>query len=149
MRPMALLARRRLLQAAAALLPVGFAAPRAAFAQADVFDARTFADALAALGSPLVPSADILLDLPDVADDGAAVPLAVSTRLPGVREILILVDGNPQPVAARFVFPAGTEPYVATRIRMAGSGTVVAAVRCEGGLFAAMRTTQVSVGGCG
>lgn len=146
------LPRRRLLQGAGAALSLGAAAAlpaHAAPAAADPFAAASFADAIAALGGPPQPSPQITLDLPEIADNGAVVPVGVSTTLPGAREILILVDGNPQPVAARFTLPAGTEAYVATRIRMAASGTVVAAVRTDAGVFAAARTAQVTVGGCG
>jgi sulfur-oxidizing protein SoxY len=62
---------------------------------------------------------------------------------------VLLVDGNPQPVAARFTIPPGTEAFVATRIRMAGNGTVYAAVRTDDGLYAAARAIEVTVGGCG
>ena len=116
------------------------------------FTAKTFGDAVGALsgapGGVLVPSPLVTLEVPAVADNGAFVPVTVSSALPGTREILLLVDGNPQPVAARFVIPAGTEPFVATRIRMAASGTVHAAVRTDDGVFVAMRSVQVTVGGC-
>lgn len=113
------------------------------------FAAKTFAEAIGALGGIPVPSALITLDAPALADNGAVVPITVTSALPGTREILLLVDGNPQPVAARFTIPAGTEAFVATRIRMAGNGTVYAAVRTQDGLYAAARAIEVTVGGCG
>jgi sulfur-oxidizing protein SoxY len=113
------------------------------------FAAKTFAEAIGALGGVPTPSALITLDAPVLADNGAAVPIAVTSALPGTREILLLVDGNPQPVAARFTIPPGTEAFVATRIRMAGNGTVYAAVRTDDGLYAAARAIEVTVGGCG
>jgi sulfur-oxidizing protein SoxY len=145
------LERRALLKAAAALGAAACGSARAAPApdEAGAFAARTCAEALLALGGAPEPSTQIVLDLPDVADDGAAVPVTVTSRLPGTREILIVVDGNPQPLAARFSIPAGTEPFIATRIRLAQSGTVYAAVRTDHGLYATARATQVTVGGCG
>ncbi len=116
---------------------------------AGAFAAKTFAEAIGALGSVLTPSALVRLDAPALADNGAVVPITVSSALPGTREIVLLVDGNPQPVAARFTIPPGTEAFVATRIRMAGNGTVYAAVRTDAGLFAAARAIEVTVGGCG
>ena len=113
------------------------------------FAAKTFAEAIAALGGVPTPSALVTLDAPALADNGAVVPITVTSALPGTREILLLVDGNPQPVAARFTIPAGTEAFVATRIRMAGNGTVYAAVRTQDGLYAAARAIEVTVGGCG
>jgi sulfur-oxidizing protein SoxY len=145
--------RRRLLQRAvtgAVACSVGQAARAAAAPdEALAFAAQSFPDAIQALGGVPKPSAQITLELPQVAENGALVPISVTSRLPGTREILVVVDGNPQPVAARFTIPEGTEPSVATRIRMAQSGTVYAAVRTDEGLFATARATQVTVGGCG
>ncbi len=113
------------------------------------FAARTFAEAIVALGGMPKLSTQITLDLPQVAEDGALVPITVSSQLGDTRDILILVDVNPQPVAACFSIPDGTEAYAATRIRMAQSGTVYAAVRTGQDLFVTARTIQVTVGGCG
>jgi sulfur-oxidizing protein SoxY len=95
------------------------------------------------------PSPLITLEVPAIAENGASVPVTVSSALPGTREIVLLVDCNPQPAAAQFGFPAGTEPFVATRLRMAGSGAVVAAVLTDHGVFTASRAVEVIVGGCG
>jgi len=147
--------RRRLLHAAGAVCgAIAPGAGRSAGAapvpdEALAFAARNFADAITALGAVPTASALITLDLPQVAENGALVPIAVTSRMAGTREILIVVDGNPQPLAVRFTIPDGTEPYVATRIRMAQSGTVYAAVRTDDGLYATARTAQVTVGGCG
>ncbi len=151
--------RRRWLQGAGAAVSLGItglpsahaglpqpAQPWAAFA------AQSFGDAVGALGAApdgkLATSALITLDVPAVADNGAYVPVTVTSALPGTREILLLVDGNPQPLAVRFDIPTGTEPFVATRLRMAASGSIYAAVRTDEGLFAAVRRVQVTVGGC-
>jgi sulfur-oxidizing protein SoxY len=147
--------RRRMLQAAgtaAGAIAAGVGKPALAAPMPDearAFAAHSFADAMAALGGVPKPSAQITLDLPQVAENGALVPIAVSSQLPGTREILIVVDVNPQPLAVCFAIPEGTEPYVATRIRMAQSGTVYAAVRTDEGLYATARATEVTVGGCG
>ncbi len=145
--------RRRLVQSAGAMASLGLAALPAARATAvdaaGAFAAKTFAEAIGALGGVPSPSALVTLDAPARADNGAVVPITVSSALPGTREIVLLVDGNPQPVAARFTIPPGTEAFVATRIRMAGNGTVYAAVRTDAGLFAAARAIEVTVGGCG
>jgi sulfur-oxidizing protein SoxY len=116
---------------------------------ADAFAAKTFAEALGALGGVPVSSTQIVLEAPELADNGAVVPITVTSRLPGTREMIILVDGNPQPVAARFTIPEGTQAFVAARIRMAQSGTIYAAVRTDDGLYMTARATQVTVGGCG
>lgn len=152
----ALIERRRLLQRAAALVSLGMVALPPAHAVMPgglaTLTTKTFGDAVEALlgapGGALMPSALVTLDVPAVADNGAFVPVTVISALPGTREIVLLVERNPQPVAARFIIPAGTEPFVATRIRMAASGTVHAAVRTDAGVFAAMRSVQVMVSGC-
>jgi sulfur-oxidizing protein SoxY len=128
---------------------LGFTARAVAMDRSSAFAAKTFAEAIGALGGVPTPSALITLDVPMLADNGAVVPITVTSAVPGTREIMLLVDGNPQPVAARFTIPTGTEPYVATRIRMAGNGTVYAAVRTDDGLYAAARAIEVTVGGCG
>ena len=113
-----------------------------------IFAAKTFAEAIGALGGAPVPSSLITLEAPTLAENGAFVPVTVTSALPGTREILLLVDVNPQPVAVQFTIPAGTEPFVATRIRMVGSGTLYAAVRNDDGFFAAARAISVTKSGC-
>lgn len=147
--------RRRLLQGAGAMASLGIAAQAAATDSAagsthsaDPFSAQTLAEVIGALGGVPRPSPLVTLEVPDVAEDGAVVPITVSSALPGTREILLLVERNPQPLALRFEVPVGTEAFVATRIRMAASGMVVAAVRTDDGLYGASRTVEVIVGGC-
>ncbi len=153
MRTSPLSRRRCLLRGAGAMASLGLAAlPAARAAKVDAagaFAAKTFAAAIGALGGVPAPSALITLDALALADNGAIVPVTVSSALPGTREIVLLVDGNPQPVAAQFTIPVGTEAFVVTRIRMAGNGTVYAAVRTDDGLYAAARAIEVTVGGCG
>jgi sulfur-oxidizing protein SoxY len=115
---------------------------------AEPYAATSLAELFGALGGTPGPSPLIRLETPEVADNGAVVPITVSSALPGTREILLLVDVNPQPLALRFAVPAGTEPFVATRIRMAGSGTVYAAVQADDGFYAAARAVKVIAGGC-
>jgi sulfur-oxidizing protein SoxY len=148
--------RRRLLQGAGALAALGLAGLPAARAAvvgpaglADAFAAKTFAEAMAALDAAPAPDGRLTLVAPTIAENGAVVPITVSSALPGTREIVLLVDCNPLPVAVQFGFPAGTEPFVATRIRMAASGTVVAAVLTDHGVYATSRAIEVTVGGCG
>ncbi len=151
--------RRRLLQGAGAMAAMGLAGLPVARADvagsavsanvAGAFAAQTFAEAMAALGGAPSPSALITFDSPSIVENGAVVPITVSSALPGTREIVLLCDRNPLPVAVQFSFAAGTEPFVSTRIRMATSGTVVAAVLTDHGVYAASRSIEVTVGGCG
>ena len=144
--------RRQQLLRAVALVAAGpwlAAQARPAGDMAAAFAARGFDATLLALGGVPASSEQITLELPEHVADGALVPVSVTSRLPGSREIFIVVDTNPQPLAVRFAVPEGTLPFVATRIRMAGSGTVCAAVRTDQGLYAVARRAEVAVGGCG
>ncbi|MGE5155661.1 MAG: thiosulfate oxidation carrier protein SoxY [Bdellovibrio bacteriovorus] len=91
---------------------------------------------------------DIKLVVPARVEDGAMVPVSVESRLPQTREILILVDQNPVPVAASFRIPEGTEPFVYTRIKVAESGPIRCLVRAGGQLYSASTETLITLGGC-
>ncbi len=93
--------------------------------------------------------AAIDLQLPDIAEDGRTVPVSVACSLPGVREITIVIEPNPIPLAAQFDVPEGAEAYVATRVKIAHSGRVAAHVRTASGSFVAYRDVKVITGGCG
>jgi sulfur-oxidizing protein SoxY len=111
--------------------------------------AGSMSDALSAWGSVPASASQILLKIPEVAENGAAVPVSVESSLPGPLEILILVESNPIPLAARFTIPEGTDPFVSLRIKLAESSRVHAVVRAGGRVYATARETQVTVGGCG
>jgi len=140
--------RRHVLRGVGALASLGASAWSGAAPLDEPVTPLLLSAGIDALGGPIQASAAIVLELPSVAEDGALVPITVTSPLPGTREIVILVDVNPQPVAARFLIPEGTDAFAATRIRMARSGTVLAAVRTDAGVFFASRTAQVTVGGC-
>jgi sulfur-oxidizing protein SoxY len=147
------LQRRHLLGAGAAalLLGCGLLTPRAASAMAAElsFDAVTIPDALRKMGAVTAGPLEIVLTVPEVAEDGSLVPLSVESRLPGTRAIYVVVDVNPDPVAARFTLPEGTEPFVATRIKMASDGTVYAVVSdAQGRTHVTSSQMKVTVGGC-
>ncbi len=146
--------RRVLLQQSgvfAALAACGLLAGRDAQAAEDelMFGAASMTEALSALGSVPTSGAQIVLTVPDRAENGAIVPITVESRLPDTRDIFIVVEANPNPMVVRFTFPQGTDPYVSTRIKMAESSKVYAIVRAEGRLYSAVCDTQVTVGGCG
>lgn len=94
------------------------------------------------------PSLAIQLQVPDVAEDGAAVQMSLATTLPA-RRALILVRKNRIPLVAEFEFPPGVLPFVATRIKMAEDSEVLALVEAEGRWYSASRQVKVTLGGCG
>ncbi len=114
------------------------------------FEAKTLADALTALGASVVQeSADLQLMAPEIAEDGAAVPVVARSHIEGTRDIHILVDKNPFPLAASFSFADGTETAVSTRIKMNETSHVVAVAAAGGRFYLARKEIKVTIGGCG
>jgi sulfur-oxidizing protein SoxY len=124
-------------------------AEQAFAAAAPGFDAHTLADALKALGGTPTDSKDITITSPDIAENGAVVPVAVMSNIPKTQEIYILVEKNPNPLTASFTIPEGTEPYISTRTKMGESTNVYAVVKADGKLYSTFRETKVTLGGCG
>jgi sulfur-oxidizing protein SoxY len=129
---------------------------RAAQAQAPgwnkaVFDTHTLADTMKALGGgDPAPSKDIVFfQTPDIAENGAVVPVGISSNIPKTESIAILIDKNPNMVAAIFDIPAGTDPSVSTRVKMAQSSNIVALVKADGKYYVASKEVKVTLGGCG
>jgi sulfur-oxidizing protein SoxY len=147
-------ARRNVLQqgsAAAALLACGVLSARQAQAAVDgaAFEAKTLADALKLLGGSVADSKDVVIASPDIAENGAVVPIAVTSKLAKTQEIFIVVEKNPQPLAAAFSIAEGTEAFVSTRVKMGQSSNVYALVKADGKLFSTSKETKVTLGGCG
>ena len=114
------------------------------------FAAEGLADALKALGIDKPAQSDaISFKAPDIAENGAAVPVEVESTLPGTREILLLVEKNPHVMSASFSFPEGTDAYVATRVKVAESSMIHAVVKTDAGAFYTDRLVKVTLGGCG
>lgn len=134
--------------AAAGLLTPG--AVLAAWPKA-AFDAEKVEDAIKGLGASGAPteSADIKIKAPDIAENGAVVPVTISTEMAGVESISLIADKNPRPLIASNVLGEGALPYVATRIKMGKTGNVVALVKAGGKLYSAKKQVKVTIGGCG
>ena len=115
------------------------------------FEAKTLADVLKALGAGApVESKDVTIGGPDIAENGAVVPLTASTVLPGVKQILILVEKNPAAMIALFNLTDSVEANVATRAKMGQSSDVYAvAIMADGKVLFAKKEVKVTLGGCG
>jgi len=114
------------------------------------FSAKTLADALAAVGGTPADSKDIVITSPDIAENGAVVPVGVASNIPGTSEIYFFVEKNPNPLAAMFRIPEGTNAVVQSRLKMGQSTNVVAVVKtADGKLYSATKETKVTLGGCG
>jgi len=127
--------------------------PQAALAafNAAAFDAKTLPDLMKALGaSAPVLSKDVSLTGPDIAENGAVVPVACATTLPGVKQLLILVEKNPSLMCALFDVTDAVEPSFSTRVKMGQSSNVLAvAIMSDGKVFYAQKEIKVTLGGCG
>jgi sulfur-oxidizing protein SoxY len=146
--------KRRVLLQASAVMGLLAAAPRWLFAAAwpkDAFGASSAEAALASLlgGQSVQPSDQIELQAPEIAENGAVVPISVNTTLDQVESISIVVEKNPRPLAASFEIPQGTLPDVAARIKMGETSDVIAVVKTANGTFSTRRTVKVTIGGCG
>jgi sulfur-oxidizing protein SoxY len=114
------------------------------------FDGKSLDDVLKALGgSSADKSADVVLNAPDIAENGAVVPVGVSTKLPKVQQIAILVEKNPSALAAQFLMTADTEPFIATRVKMGQTSNMHALVKADGRWYVATKEVKVTLGGCG
>jgi len=147
--------RRKVLHAAAAAASAIVSLPLARLAGAAEwnkagFGASAVAETLKQIGaSNATASKDILIKLPDVAENGAAVPIEITSRIPDTQSIAIIADKNPFPLLATFAFTPGVEPYASTRIKLAGSSDVRVIVTAGGRTYAAVREVKVVTGGCG
>lgn len=152
--------RRGLLQgfALAGLISVGLNALRsvAAFAAdaagwpVEAFKQKAEAEALKSLYGKAAEASDkVKLDAPEIAENGAVVPISVSTSLPNVTSISVMVQENPYALAASYKIPEGTTPAVSNRLKMAKTSNVVAIVESDGKLYSATKEVKVTVGGCG
>ncbi len=115
------------------------------------FEAKTAADVAKALGAGApVESKDVTIGGPDIAENGAVVPLSAGTTLPGVKRMLILVEKNPAALVAMFNVSDAVEANFATRAKMGQSSDVYAvAVMNDGKAFFAKKEVKVTLGGCG
>jgi sulfur-oxidizing protein SoxY len=116
----------------------------------EAFKQKAEADAIKALYGKTAEASDkVKLDAPEIAENGAVVPISVTTTLTDVTSISFLVADNPSALAASYVIPAGTMPSVANRIKMAKTSKVTAIVEAGGKLYSATKEVKVTVGGCG
>ena len=100
-------------------------------------------------GKTAEPSDKVKLDAPEIAENGAVVPIAVTSTLPKVTGIAILVLENPNALAASYKIADGTQASVSNRLKMAKTSNVVAVVEAGGKLYSATKEVKVTVGGCG
>ena len=145
--------KRVLMKGAFALMALA-ALPRMLFAAAwpeKVFNATAMSESLKAMfGTDITtPSDQITLKVPEIAENGAVVPVSIKTTLNNVESISILVAKNPRPMVASFEIPQGTLADISSRIKMAKTSDVTAVVKTSDGIYSTATQVKVTIGGCG
>jgi sulfur-oxidizing protein SoxY len=115
------------------------------------FETKSLNDAVKALGGAgATESKEITITSPDIAENGAVVPFTIASKLPNTEAVALLVEKNPNILAANFSIPAGTEPWINTRVKMGQTSNVIALVKTSDGKFHyAAKEVKVTLGGCG
>jgi sulfur-oxidizing protein SoxY len=114
------------------------------------FEAKAYNDAIKGLGAVnMIESKDITITAPDIAENGAVVPVAITSRIPNTQSISIVAEKNPFPLAATFDVSGGVDPYASVRLKMGQTSNVRAIVKADGKFYTSVKEVKVTVGGCG
>src|ERR671930_2529758 len=135
-----------------AALAFAIARPLAALAawNKEAFSAKTPGDALKSLGiANAAPSKDLHIEAPEIAENGAVVPIEISSAIPGTTALIVLLEKNPFPLAARFDFKEGALPFVKVNLKMAETSDVRVLAEAGGKYYFAKQETKITIGGCG
>jgi sulfur-oxidizing protein SoxY len=136
------------LMAAAGLLPARLA--RGEDWNKSAFAAKSIDELLNILGAGTPKlSTEVVLTAPEIAENGAVVPVEIESKLPDTRSIAILIDKNPNVLAASFTVPSGTLPWLQTRVKMAETCSVYVLVNAASQFYYTAKEVKVTIGGCG
>jgi len=114
------------------------------------FETKSVAETVKALGGGAsTESKEIQITAPDIAENGAVVPVSVDSRLARTQAIAIMIEKNPNTLSANFEIPDGTDPFVTTRVKMGETSNVYALVKADGKYYHAVKEIKVTIGGCG
>jgi sulfur-oxidizing protein SoxY len=133
-------------------LAIGIVRPLAALAawNKEAFGAKTPGDALKSLGiGNAAPSKDLVIDAPQIAENGAVVPIEISSAIPGTTALIVVVDKNPFPLIARFEFKEGALPFVKLNAKLGETSDVHVLAEAGGKHYSATKEVKVTIGGCG
>lgn len=143
---------RRLLLQGVGVLAAGLLSPLAALAawNKEAFGAKSAADALKGIGfADAAPSQDVVMEAPEIAENGAVVPIEITSNVPGTRSIAVVVDKNPFPLIAKFDFSEGALPFVKVNVKMGETSDVRAIAEANGKHYSTTKNIKVTIGGCG
>lgn len=139
--------------AVAVAVGAGLLSPRQVLAAwpKSAFEAKSVSEALSNMfGNDLAPASDaIKVEAPDIAENGAVVPVTIETSLKNVKSISIIAEKNQTPLVASFNMTSKTQGYISTRIKMGQTSNVIAIVESDGKLYSARKEVKVTIGGCG
>ena len=145
--------RRRLLRSAAALVAAGLLRPLSALAAVwnkDAFGSKTVEGALKGLGiAASEQSNGVTIDAPQIAENGAVVPIEISSSIPGTTSIAVVIEKNPFPLASKFDFMEGALPFVRVNVKMGETSHVRVIASAGGKYYTASKEVKVTIGGCG
>ena len=114
------------------------------------FGAKTAQDALKGIGvGATTPSKDVLIEAPEIAENGAVVPIEITSNIPGTKSIAVVVDKNPFPLIGQFQFGEGAVPFVKLNIKMGETSEVRVIAQAGGKSYVAVKEIKVTIGGCG
>jgi sulfur-oxidizing protein SoxY len=115
------------------------------------FEAKDVSSALSALlgSDAMTESGDIKIKAPDIAENGAVVPITIDASIDGAESIALIASNNPVPLVANFKLGKNALPFASTRIKMGKTGDVVGVVKAGGKLYSAKKSVKVTIGGCG
>jgi sulfur-oxidizing protein SoxY len=114
------------------------------------FEAKSMLDAMRALGvANAEDSKAIEIRAPEIAENGAVVPIDITSNIPGTTAILVFIEKNPFPYTGTFDFSQGAVPYVHLRVKMGESSPVRVVVAAGGKFYTTAKEVKVTIGGCG
>jgi sulfur-oxidizing protein SoxY len=115
------------------------------------FETHSLEETMKALGggTPAASKDIVFFSTPDIAENGAVVPIGITSNVPKTESIAILIEKNPNMLAAVFDVPPGTEPTLSTRIKMQQTSNVYALIKADGKYYVASKEIKVTLGGCG
>ena len=135
-----------------ALVAIGLVTPGTAAAQSmkDAFTTQGIANTMKALGAAgAVESKDIVINAPDIAENGAVVPVGIRSNIPKTEMVALLIEKNPNALAGAYDIMEGAAADVSMRVKMGQSSDVVAIVKADGKFYMAKKEIKVTLGGCG
>lgn len=142
----------RVASAVTAVFVAGLLKPIAALAawNKEAFGAKNPADAMKGIGvTDAVPNKDLVIEAPEIAENGAVVPIEIASTIAGTKSIAVIIDKNPFPLVGKFDFLGDALPFVKLNVKMGETSTVRVIAEAGGKHFVATKNIKVTIGGCG